>query len=191
MKRDAEKARKWQQDSPRKSCDAAGCSLPAKSGSAPYCPAHTYRLRVHGDLWLDRPVLNKKLSKEDRFWLKVEKNAAGGCWEWIGFRTADGYGRVLGRGAHRYSYELAHGVIPDGLQVDHLCRNRSCVNPDHLEAVSPRTNVLRSPTAVASVNARKTHCPQGHKYDINNTRLTSDGWRRCKTCEKAARPFRP
>lgn len=105
----------------------------------------------------------------DRFFAKV--NAEGPCWEWTAATMKqNGYG-VFNRGrsdgtvlAHRFSYELLVGPIPDGLQLDHLCRNRICVNPDHLEPVTQRENLLRG-TTLPGQNARKDRCPQGHPYD--------------------------
>jgi HNH endonuclease len=111
-----------------------------------------------------------------------------GCWEWIGLLSKNGYGRHrVGPGhplvaAHRLSYEHHKGAIPDGMQVDHLCRNRRCVRPDHLEAVSPSVNTDRQDHA----NRRKTHCPNGHPYDDENTVIGADGWRRCRTCRSGA-----
>lgn len=85
--------------------------------------------------------------------------------------------------AHRLVYELLVGPIPDGLQLDHLCRNRGCVRPDHLEPVTRRTNILRG-TGPSAIHARKTQCPHGHPYDRTVTRRGTTE-RRCSTCENA------
>jgi hypothetical protein len=110
------------------------------------------------------------------------------CWEWQGNRRANGYGSFWMDGssrlAHRAVYELLVGPIPDGLQIDHLCRNRACVNPSHLEVVDARTNVLRSMN-LAALNARKTHCKHGHPFDEANTAVLANGSRRCRTCGRA------
>lgn len=108
-------------------------------------------------------------STEELFWAKVEKSE--GCWNWTA-STDEGYGvfhdnrRKLS--AHRWSWLHHGGVIPDGFQLDHLCRNRRCVRPSHLEAVLPRDNTHRSPVAVAAVNARKTVCSRGHPLSGDN-----------------------
>lgn len=129
-----------------------------------------------------------------RFWAKVDKNGPNGCWLWMSSCSGGGYGQVSNRGgrrAHRVAYELLVGPIPKGLCLDHLCENPRCVNPDHLEPVTQRTNTLRSKTSAAAINERKTHCPQGHPYDEGNTRYKRDGSRVCRTCEKErARRYR-
>jgi hypothetical protein len=110
-----------------------------------------------------------------------------GCHEWTGARIPDGYGHtsVNGRAvlAHRLYYEAAKGHIADGLEIDHLCRNRSCVNPDHLEPVSHRENVLRGENPMAQ-QARRTHCKRGHLFDEENTYLMHGRKRVCKECRK-------
>jgi hypothetical protein len=83
--------------------------------------------------------------------------------------------------AHRLMYEALVGPIPDGLTIDHLCRVRACVNPAHLEPVTMRENVLRG-TSFAPVNLAKTHCPHGHEYTVENTRIRSCGRRACREC---------
>lgn len=123
---------------------------------------------------------------------------ASGCWEWQGHRDCLGYGRYSWRRAraagvsyfaHRALYELSVGRIPEDLQLDHLCRNPSCVNPAHLEPVTNRENQMRSPVAFTASNARKMHCPAGHLYDEANTLLViTPGQRRrcCRICNRAA-----
>lgn len=116
----------------------------------------------------------------ERFWMKVRKTSS--CWLWEAVVNADGYGqfRKTSRGpmvgAHRVAWELTRSPIPKGMMPDHLCRNRNCVNPDHMEIVTNRVNVLRGIGACA-IHARKTHCPEGHPYDVKDR----DG-RRCRTC---------
>ena len=102
-----------------------------------------------------------------------------GCWDWVG-TLSQGYGRMRGASAHRIAYEQAKGPIPEGLTIDHLCRNRACGNPDHMQAVTNRENVLRGVGPTAR-NARKTHCPKGHPFDEANT-FTGRGYRECRTC---------
>lgn len=113
-----------------------------------------------------------------------------GCWDWVGTVNPNGYGlfwngqRVVP--AHRWTYERTKGPIPKGLQLDHLCRNRKCVNPDHLEAVSHKENCLRG-VGVGAVNAAKTHCKYGHAFTPENTRHIAQPrgpQRLCRTCKR-------
>lgn len=110
-----------------------------------------------------------------------------GCWVWTAGFHRDGYGQFKSGGrtvpAHRAAYELLVGEVPDGLVLDHLCRNRACVNPRHLEPVTNRENVLRGETFVAE-NLAKTHCPNGHPYSGENLAFTPDGRRRCRACAR-------
>jgi len=123
---------------------------------------------------------------EDKFWSSIV--VVENCWHWLRHRTPRGYGtfRVNGRllMAHRWAYEHFKGPIPDGLTLDHLCRNRGCVNPDHLEPVTLRENILRG-TSPSAADAKKTHCIHGHEFFVQNTWITSQGKRVCRTCRAA------
>lgn len=126
---------------------------------------------------------------EKRFWAKVEKT--GSCWLWLGAKVGNGYGQINLDGhrrvyAHRLSWELAHGAIQEGLDIDHLCRNRGCVNPAHMEVVTNRTNVLRG-TGPTAANARKTECKRGHPLSGENLFRYKDGRRDCRTCMRLRR----
>lgn len=132
----------------------------------------------------------------DNFWNKV--TFAGPCWEWYRLDKT-GYGRytfwnataqkVQSIMAHRVSYQLLVGDIPSGIVLDHLCRNRACVNPDHLEMVTNRENILRG-SGLAAQNARKTHCKRGHALTPDNIKPSKDGHRRCLTCVRHAAKLR-
>lgn len=116
---------------------------------------------------------------------KIDKFGPDGCWVWLaGDDGQKGYGRVKVNGvqvaAHRYVYELHKGKIPKGLEIDHLCRNVKCVNPEHLEPVTRRENVLRAPTVIAARTA--THCKRGHEWTAENTYYLRTGTRTCRKC---------
>lgn len=127
----------------------------------------------------------------ERFWSKVDRNTGTGCFEWKRAKSRDGYGRFSfgGRGqyvyAHRFAYELVVGPIPAGMHLDHLCRNTSCVNPTHLEPVTPRVNVLRG-AGFPAAKAAQTHCVRGHEFSLENTiaRSRAQGGRACKECRR-------
>lgn len=124
----------------------------------------------------------------DRF---VEKTRpVGECIEWTGWIDRYGYGqfRLSGAngamvGAHRFSYEFHVAPIPAGLHIDHLCRNRKCVNPAHLEPVTVRENLFRSPIAPAAINAAKTHCLRNHPLSGENL-YVANGRRHCRACRR-------
>ena len=144
-----------------------------------WCPKHYSRYKRHGD-----PEHTKTIWGDDvrRFHSKIATTDAG-CWHWTGTRNGNGYGQIKVQGvmwqAHRYSYLLRHGAIPDGAAVDHLCRNRGCVNPDHLEAVDVRTNTLRG-EGVTAQNARRQTCAHGHTLTDRHDGLG----RYCPTCHR-------
>jgi len=134
-----------------------------------------------------------KKPTEQRFWEKVARGGSGDCWTWLGGRNTNGYGtfylrRDDGRSpsvvAHRFAYEQLVGRIPAGNELDHLCRNRACVNPAHLEPVSHHENMARSPHLRAMVRTRRTqtHCMRGHPFTPDNTVVNRAGRRSCRIC---------
>ncbi len=113
---------------------------------------------------------------------KIDNNS--GCWIWLAAKQSRGYGNYRSRLAHRVSYEMNKGPIPKGLTLDHLCRNRLCVNPDHLEPVTQLENNMRG-EGVTARNRRKTHCSNGHPLTPGNIKIIKrkDGTRRkCMKC---------
>ncbi len=127
-----------------------------------------------------------RASDEARFWAKVDRT--GDCWLWTAAVMNNGYGRFKQdgktRAAHRVAYEMLAGPLLMGQQLDHLCRVRACVNPAHLEPVTPKVNVLRGRTITAR-NAAKMVCDRGHQLAGENLFVRRDGRRRCRTCNRA------
>lgn len=125
-----------------------------------------------------------------RFWDKCIPEPNSGCWLWLGATMRNGYGelRVDGRNrpAHRVAYEALVAPVSARLSMDHLCRVRCCVNPQHLEPVTQRENIMRGegPEQAGARMRNKTHCPRGHSYAGDNLYVRSDGRRECRTCWK-------
>lgn len=128
------------------------------------------------------------MTREAEFWQRVEKAGPDECWPWHGVIANNGYGIFSFRSktamAHRLSYEWLVGPIPEGLTIDHLCRNTLCMNPSHMEPVSMYENIMRGDCPAAQ-NARKTHCRHGHEFTPENTVVKmrrGHPARVCRTC---------
>jgi hypothetical protein len=133
----------------------------------------------------------------DRFTSKYQVDPETGCWEWQAALKTSGYAQFWNgtrmQPGHRFAYETVIGPVPEGLHLDHLCRNRICVNPLHVEPVTMEENIRRSPLNQAMWEAKRarTHCPHGHPFSPENTSARNDGWkgnpsRRCRACAKDA-----
>lgn len=155
-----------------RTCSVDGCKRPFDAHG--FCSMHRRRWKTHGTV--DLPT------EADRFWAKVDKTDT--CWLWTASTNPKGYGKfgAMSLAAHRYSYEALVGTIPEGMDLDHLCRVRHCVNPAHLEPVSRRENLMRGETRAAA-NVLKTHCPAGHQYDEAKTSYRN-GQRHCRACAR-------
>lgn len=163
---------------PLPACGVEGCDQLSTYRYKLVCAMHYHRIKVHGSTSLpERP--------EDHELLMLNRSIDpdSGCWNWTGTIADTGYGRVRKAYAHRVAYEFWIGPIPDGLQIDHLCRNRRCFNPEHLEAVTQRENILRGESPMAR-HARRTHCVHGHEFTAENTYSPPSGatHRHCRTC---------
>lgn len=175
---------------PASECLIDGCARAQKARG--WCPMHYHRWQRHGDptiaavrrrVYASLPILTRLMRRT--------VYEANGCLTWHGKRDAQGYGRIEvrtgpgeGRTAqtHRVAYEALVGPIPDGLQLDHLCRNTGCWRPDHLEPVTCRENLLRGNTFQAR-NASKTQCVNGHPFTDENTIKRKTG-RGCRACQR-------
>src|ERR1035441_8724960 len=175
-----------------KTCSIEGCKKPHKARG--WCSRH-YRC-----WWESGDPRRGDMTPGERVWLKVNKDGPvpahrpdlGPCWPWTGCTSPSGYGtigvRYKVRRAHVVAYEQLVGPVPDGLELDHLCRVRACCNPAHMEPVTHAENMRRGVAGkVAAIRQRgKAHCPQGHPYDETNTYVSPRGSRSCRTCRRAA-----
>ncbi len=125
---------------------------------------------------------------EERFWPKIEV-ADSGCWEWRG-AISSGYGRIRIEGhtrlAHRWAYEDAYGPVPNGLELDHLCKNTRCVRPSHLEAVSHLANMQRGDLSGNGGSKPHSHCSRGHRWTAVNSAKSHRTGRCCRICKNEA-----
>lgn len=158
-------------------CAIEECERPQMARG--WCQPHWKRWRKYGDprtLYMPRSL-----------WERIERwtDRSGGCWVWTHWLDQDGYAHASYEGkrvrVHRWSWEQVNGPVPPGLELDHLCRTRGCVRPDHLQAVSHRENMMRG-VAPSAVNAKKTQCKHGHPFSGENLILQIDGRRSCRTC---------
>lgn len=170
--------------------------MPDSTCEFPGCQRKYYARGLCNPHWQQRYKRGQELKEirvyeatpEARFWVKVTKT--DDCWLWTGAKHELGYGRFrldakakLTVPSHRYAYTLLVGPIPEGMVLDHLCRNPSCVNPSHLEPVTQGENVLRGESIMAN-NARKTHCKYGHEFTPENTYRVAGHptYRHCREC---------
>lgn len=145
-----------------------------------FCEFHYRRNKRYGDpLYLGRPRRCWSLEQKFNHYVGSKKD----CWEWKGQIDPNGYSKLGSLYAHVISYELHVEKKKKGMDLDHLCRNRSCVNPKHLEQVTRRVNVLRG-IGVTAINAKKTHCVRGHEFSKENTRIYYGTNRWCIACER-------
>lgn len=172
-------------------CMFAGCNR--KVHGYGLCHAH-YRQKYVAEVELSpiKVPIRGTMNMEERFWYFTTKT--DGCWSWHSTHVSSGYGVLSYKGrqirAHRVAYELLVGPIPDTLVLDHLCKNRGCVNPDHLEVVTKGENTLRG-DGPSAMNLRKTHCKKGHEFTPENLFNDKTGRRCCRVCgrEKALRYY--
>lgn len=130
-----------------------------------------------------------EIKNHEIFLSRIRINKENECWEWQGALDKNGYGhyspRVYGKKsrylAHRISYSIFVKQLTPGLLIDHICRNKKCVNPDHIREVTPQVNMIENSESITYLNHIKTHCIRGHEFTPENTRIQTDG-RYCRAC---------
>jgi len=191
------RAKKWREENSHRipQCSVEGCENPRASGGL--CAKHKYRLQKYGDTSVVRQVQGGPTA--ERLMAHVDRRGNDECWPWTGHVSERGYGSASRGGragatpAHRLIYETFVGSIPEGMDIDHLCHvaeqcrggdtcpHRRCCNPRHLAPERPVPNTMRG-NSPAAVNARKTHCKNGHPFDAANTQVSTKGNRSCRIC---------
>lgn len=183
---------------PIRLCEADDCGEKHYIGG--YCIRHNYRVARYGDpdggSWTFSELVRvtRTLPPDERLWARVDydgptpstRQDLGPCWIWLASLNTSGYGQTFGHThisqlAHRVAWVLSGNELIPGLELDHLCRTPACLRPSHLEQVEKRINIMRG-NGYSARNARKTHCPRGHRYDAANTDRTKQGHRRCRAC---------
>lgn len=172
------------------------CSVPGCTGNRytrHLCGKHWARIRKYGDIDYVTPTDSRKQTVNNvrnNISAAYVVNAETGCWIWIRGKDSEGYGKLTARRAsgkvggvlaHKYIYENIHGPVSEGLELDHLCRNPSCVNPAHLEPVTHAENVRRGK---GNGFKDQTHCKNGHAFTPDNTEIRPGGGRNCRMCRK-------
>lgn len=168
-------------------CTIPGCHLEGNNFGFGWCYKHYRRYHRHGDPFATSRIVGDDMA---RFKSYVTIGEPDECWNWEGSVDDAGYGHFFLKGRVRGAYVasriLLEGEDSDGYDVDHLCRNPTCVNPRHLDVVTHQENIIRG-TAPAAVNHEKTHCHIGHPFDEENTYYNPDGnSRQCRECRRAA-----
>lgn len=155
------------------------------------CPSPDAAIGGRARMAVYKPIPSLSLQQQESFWARITVDMVDSdeCFCWTGKLDADGYGRCrfAGHGdflAHRVAYTILRGPIAEGLTLDHLCRNRKCCNPAHLEPVTAVENLRRSDSPIAS-NFDRTHCRRGHEFTPENTRVRR-GKRECRACVRAS-----
>jgi HNH endonuclease len=182
-------------------CNVPECTHKAGNGTSGMCWGHYSRKRRGSQK--TGPVANMvkpgTMTPSERFWLKVEKTEE--CWNWTGSKLPDGYGHFSFKNpetlktktflSHRFAFEEKRGPISADKELHHLCENKGCVNPSHLEEIAHVDHVHKTPASITYKQAQMTHCKRGHAFTKDNTRIGKKNQRTCLTCERNGRPGGP